>query len=745
MSTDGGQTFSPNFRITDISFDADQGVFTNALVEDEFYLGDFMGLAMAGGKAYAAWTDTRSGNQDIFVSSFAVAPLPEPPNDRFEPNNTPETTTELGRAVQRTLPKLAAAPGDEDWHLVEAAATGELIASALFDEVAQPVPNGLRLELWDPATTTLLATANDLVDDSGNVIGHEARFPAGAGDKVLARVVGPDAAPGAQTVGYSLRLQSLTADLGTRAYARVNETLHPGGSLLYLVKAATAGSIDIRLSGGDNVQGDLDLQVLDPEDFSVLATGQPEPFTVSSAEPNDSILEASDTGLVQPGAVTIDNTIGDGAFGSTSGDYDFFSFEAGAGQGISAEVNVFVVDSALDSMILLYDSAGNVLEVVDSASSGGNETLSYVTDKADTYYVAVAAWESGVPDDPFAPGTGAGAGGTGDFRLTVRTETIGAGAKEGTSLPIRQGEPVLLLVTGQDGSSGDFALEFTNLDQFTTPENATLLFPAGAGPSSVALGDLNLDANPDLVVPNTLSNTLSVLLGNADGSFQAPRQVAIGAYSRPAVDITAFVRAFGRHAAIADLNSDLVPDVVVTNYASSDVSVLLGRGDGTFEPQRQFDATSAPVNLDIGDLNGDGWLDLAVITPSVEAEFTVATLLGRGNGTFEPQWTIQVPAGASNSAGTVRVADLNRDGKPELAVAGHDVSQISILLGNGDGTFTHSADFDAARLSVGLAVVDINGDGKLDIANTLFDGHVVTVLFGNGDGTFQPPREFDTG
>ena len=96
-------------------------------------------------------------------------------------------------------------------------------------------------------------------------------------------------------------------------------------------------------------------------------------------------------------------------------------------------------------------------------------------------------------------------------------------------MPIRQGEQVFLLVTGQDESSGDFALEFTNFDQFTTPENATLLFPAGAGPSSVALGDLNSDGNPDMVVANALANTLSVLLGNEDGTFQAPRQVVIGA------------------------------------------------------------------------------------------------------------------------------------------------------------------------------------------------------------------------
>lgn len=408
VSADGGQTFGPNFRLTDVSFDADQGVFTNTLGDDEYYLGDFIGLAMANGKAYASWTDTRHRNQDIFVRSFALDPPLDPPNDRFEPNDTAESTTTVGRVVQRVLPKLAAAPGDEDWFQVDAAATGELIASALFGEGAQPSAGGFRLELWDLAATTLLAAGDDLLDDSGTVIGREVRLPASTGDRLLVRVVGADAAPGAQTVDYSLRLQSLTADLGARAHVGVEETVQPGGGLLYLVEAVAAGSIDVQMTGGANVQGDLNLQVLDPGDFSVLATGQPEPFIVPSTEANDSITEANDTGLVQPGAVAIDSMIGDGAFGATSGDYDFFSFQAGTGQKISVDVNAFVVGSGLDSMILLYDSAGNALGVVDSAGAGSNETLSYVTDKADSYYVAVAAWESGEPGDPFTAGTGQG-------------------------------------------------------------------------------------------------------------------------------------------------------------------------------------------------------------------------------------------------------------------------------------------------------------------------------------------------
>src|SRR5262249_15207012 len=122
-STDGGQTFSSNYRITSVNFDPDTGAFTDANNKKNFLLGDLIGLAVATGTAYAAWTGTdgRSGNQDIFFARYSVTSPPAAPNDRYEPNDTPQTAIDLGKVLtQRVLPRLSLAEGDHDWFKVQA-------------------------------------------------------------------------------------------------------------------------------------------------------------------------------------------------------------------------------------------------------------------------------------------------------------------------------------------------------------------------------------------------------------------------------------------------------------------------------------------------------------------------------------------------------------------------------------------------------------------------------------------------
>jgi hypothetical protein len=744
VSTDGGQTFSPNFRITNFSFDADAGRFSDATGKDNFYLGDFLGLAVANHTAYATWTDTRNGNQDIFFAHFPVNPAPAAPNDRFEPNNTAAAATDLGKVVQRVVPKLALPPGGEDWFRVQAAATGDLIVSADSDGNVPLPANTLRLQLWDQTGTHLLAVGSDLHDAAGNVLGQEVRFPGTAGQIFLVRVVRLNS--GSNTpILYSLNLQSLTADLGTRVVADVSGTLAAGGQALYRLTAAAAGSLQAAFTNGANVQGNLNVQVLDADNFAVLSNPPPPP-TIPSAEPNDALGQANDTGLVGPGSVQLNGVVGDGPFGTTSGDYDFYRLQAGASQRIA----VTLVDpkgSSLDGVIVLYDSAGNLLQYQDVNKPGVGEFLSFVTTKADTYDVAIFGCCNGPPGDPFTPGTGGGAATTGPYNVTITTQPVGPGAVEQASVPVRQGQSVLLLVTGEGNSAGDYDLQVTNLDQFATPDKARLFFPAGAGPSEVALGHLRGPDKPlDMVVTNSLTNTLSVLLGNGDGTFQAPRQFDIGAFKAPSI-VFPELPTLRRDVTIADLNGDEIPDVTVTNFDSGDISVLLGRGDGTFEPQRRFDATSAPYSLDVGDFNGDKVPDLVAIDSHAGTQnSTVAVLLGRGDGTFAVQHSFTSLTGGEFPLSAVRVADLNNDGKPDLVVSGQVTSPtVSVFLGNGDGTFGAERDYTAGRQGVGLLVADVNGDGIPDIVNEDPQFGFVSVLLGNGDGTFQPHQDYVVG
>ncbi len=735
VSTDGGQTFSPNFRLTSISFDADRGSFSDAAGNDDYYLGDHLGLAMADGTAYAAWTDTRMGNQDIYFTKYPIRPAVPPPNDRYESNDTPATATNLGAWCTRTVPKLVIAAGDEDWFRVEAAATGDVVASAMLDGQTAS-SDGLRIELWDETGSTLLASGEDVLGEAQIVIGQEIRLPGHSGQSYLVRVLG---ASNTENVPYSLHLQSLTADLGTCVFTRVDGSIESGGAALYRVTAAAAGSLDVQLTSGDNAQGEFNFQILDPETLAVLATSPSGPsLAASSLEPNDSIGQANETGLAGPGSATIDGLIGDGVFGGTTGDYDFYRFLAAANEMIAVNLDPKVFSSSLDGVLVLYDSAGNVLHQEDSGSNGDPESFSYLTQSAGDYYLCVYGFGSDLPTDPSIPDTGHGVGSGGQYRLTITAKAVGPGAIKNATFPIQQGQSLLLLVSGEGTSSGNFCLQLTNLDQFSVTKNASLFVPDGLGASSVAMDDLNRDGKKDLVVANTLSNTISVFLGNGDGTFQSPRQFQIGAFATSIRGLLLQgLPSYGRAVSVADINGDAIPDVIVTNCSSADVSVLLGRGDGTFVSQRRFDAATSPIALAVGNLNGDQKPDLVVIDSPQGSEVTVSALIGRGNGTFMPQQSLLLPSNGAYPPGDVVIADFNNDGYADLAVSGRNKPGVVILLGNGDGTFRDGGTIDNNNMSQSLTVGDVNGDGNPDIINTWDDQNGCSVFLGNGNGTFQ--------
>ena len=186
-----------------------------------------------------------------------------------------------------------------------------------------------------------------------------------------------------------------------------------------------------------------------------------------------------------------------------------------------------------------------------------------------------------------------------------------------------------------------------------------------------------------------LSNTVSVLLGNGDGTFQAPRQYAVGSFIAGGPDSLAGLPNFGRAVVIADLTGNGIPDIIVANHDSGDISVLLGRGDGTFEPQRRFDATTGPFSIAVGDLTGNGIEDIVVQDSIPGPTGHIAVLLGRGDGTFQPEQLISEPGNDLDLP--IAIADVNHDGIPDLIVGSTLVRGIQVLLGRGDGTFEPAA------------------------------------------------------
>jgi serine/threonine protein kinase len=250
--------------------------------------------------------------------------------------------------------------------------------------------------------------------------------------------------------------------------------------------------------------------------------------------------------------------------------------------------------------------------------------------------------------------------------------------------------------------------------------NPAVHHAAGMYPISVAVADLNGDGKEDLVVVNSQSRTVSVLLGKGDGSFGPPRTVKAG-------DDGPW---FAGSVKVADLNGDGKPDLIVTDTAHQ-VSVLLGKGDGSFEPPVRYAAGNTPNSVAVGDFNGDGKPDLAV----ANGDGTISILLGQGHGTFREA----VHYRAGKSLLSVVVADFNGDGKLDLVVAG---SNISILLGKGDGNFEKAVSCSSAGRCGALAVGDFNGDGKLDIAFAGPEDGMVSILLGRGNGAFRPAGNY---
>ena len=219
-----------------------------------------------------------------------------------------------------------------------------------------------------------------------------------------------------------------------------------------------------------------------------------------------------------------------------------------------------------------------------------------------------------------------------------------------------------------------------------------------------------------------------MLLNRGDGTFLSPVAYDVGQAPTSLVS--------------ADFGNGHV-DLATANSNSGDVSILLGNGDGTFQSQLRFAAGPSPHVIASADFNSDGRVDLAVASSNPN---TISVLLGRGDGTFQDAAANSVGSGAL----AITTADLNRDGYNDVITADFYSNDVSVLLGNGDGTFRAARSFPAGIHPTAVVAGDFNGDGRLDLAITdagNSDGTEagVSILLGNGDGTFQAPSFYPAG
>jgi hypothetical protein len=304
--------------------------------------------------------------------------------------------------------------------------------------------------------------------------------------------------------------------------------------------------------------------------------------------------------------------------------------------------------------------------------------------------------------------------------------------------------------------------------RFSAPVQAFV----GTFPYRVVAADLNGDGMPDLATADNGTRSVSVLVGNGDGSFR--KRVAYRTAGHPAdlaaADVTGdgkpelitasdgrsglvsvlFNDGAGRfhrgHAypsgaiapavAAADVNRDGLVDILTANIGHRDLAVLLGQGGGRFGDALRVSGGDGAVDLDVADLNGDGNLDVALATAKRGDAVTIR--LGNGDGTFGPK-TKYV---AGDDPDGVALVDLNRDAKLDLAVTNAYDGTVSVFLGRGDGGFAPGSSFAVRSSDDAVVAADFDADGIQDLATSSADD-APAVARGLGDGTFATARALD--
>jgi hypothetical protein len=554
----------------------------------------------------------------------------------------------------------------------------------------------------------------------------------------LTLTVAKDAAPGTGTVtvtgtsgGVSSSNQfGLTINSSSYALtaAPTTVTLAPGASekstVAIVPQNGFSGSVNMTATGLP---------------AGVTATFTPNPSTGTSVM----TLTASSTATPTSGTATITGTSG-----SLSASTSLFVRVIGAQTATSTTLALTAAGNPASSI-----TAGTLVKATATVNAGSAPLTTGTVNFCDatatycdpSHLIGTAQITSaGTATLSFIPGPGSRsykavfAGTTTNAASTSTTSNLAVTATQPTTTTIAQSGSagnytLAATVTGKGifAPSGNVSFVDTNDGNFVlgtgslTGSTPTLTLTTTQSPTigtyigSSTTGDFNEDGFPDIAVSSQTPNVVTILLGKGDGTFNvASSTLAISA--PPTVVVK------------GDFNNDGHMDLAVALGNTSGLAIFLGKGDGTFTAVPTSPPTgSNPGGIAVGDFNGDGQVDLAVTN---SGSSTVTVLLGNGDGTFAPS-NLSPQTGQSPRA--IVQGDFNADGILDLAVNNSYGANVTILLGNGDGSFSPAPAIPILGNSASIAIGDFNQDGKLDLAvGNQSTGILLYILLGNGDGTF---------
>ena len=261
-----------------------------------------------------------------------------------------------------------------------------------------------------------------------------------------------------------------------------------------------------------------------------------------------------------------------------------------------------------------------------------------------------------------------------------------------------------------------------------------MIYPTGCGsnPHSVVAADVNDDNKLDIIVANYGTNNIGVLLNTGEGMFTAQTKYSTGSDSAPASVVA------------ADVNGDNKLDIIVANSGTSNVGVFLSTGNGTFSTQRTYSTAygSSSVSVTTADINGDNKPDIIVANNGTN---NVGVLLNTGNGNFTRQKTFST--GSNSKPVSVAAFDINDDNTLDIIVANSGANSIGVLLNTGNGTFTTQTTYSTGSYSAptSVAAADVNGDNKLDIIVANNGTNNIGVLLNGGHGMLTTQSVFSIG